>query len=511
MTISIDSVNYADSKVWELLISGRTAGVFQCESPLVQSWLMKIKPANIWELSAVIALVRPGPLKSGFADDYVKYRENPDLRESFGHPIIDEVFRTTEGVLIYQEQMMNLGGKLAWSHLSEKDKLLKVDGLRKAVGKKNQQKILEIGKDFVEGCIHNQLSQELADKLFEIIKNSGRYAFNLSHSIAYATVAYHTAYFKVNYPLQFFATYLSYAQEKQNKWEEIDKLCKDARYFGIPISLPNINSQNLEFCIENDSIRFGLHHIKYGLNPAVASKISGKVNTLKDFIKICFTDQLGTKLRSNTAIALISCNAFSDLKINRKILLDVYNFVSELTDREISNLLEMMGDSDTPSDIASCGRRLIVEVCNARRSVTVDSHLQFYNKHLENGYDHPALMEKLEKEYMGTILSGSVLDGKNVSTSDRCADCGPDARLYTGRNLSVVIDTVIHTVTKKGKNPGQPMARISVRDSSGELDNLPVFPELFSQCGHLLIEKNTINVNILKLKGGWVAQNISQL
>ena len=253
--ITLENIPLDDEKTWKLIQSGQTRGVFQCESKLVQHWLKKIKPHNLWELSAVIALVRPGALESGFADKYVKNKFGDEEIESFGHPIIDDIFAPTHGILCYQESLIVLARKLAWPHLPEKENLLKADALRKAVGKKDQVKILAIGKEFVEGCLHNKVEPEIANKLFEVIKNCGRYLFNLSHSFKYAMVAYFSAYLKAHYPAQFFTTYLSYAKFKatinkfgkeiSSKWIETKDLYVDGIRFDINLIGPNINNHNI--------------------------------------------------------------------------------------------------------------------------------------------------------------------------------------------------------------------------------------------------------------------------
>ena len=141
----ISQINYADTKTWELIKSGATKNIFQCESRLLSHWLKKIQPNNLWELSIILALVRPGALNSGTADDYIAYKNKVKEFQPI-HPIVDKILETTNHCLVFQESLMQIGGKLAWPHLPDKEKSLKVDELRKAVGKKNQEKILKIGK-----------------------------------------------------------------------------------------------------------------------------------------------------------------------------------------------------------------------------------------------------------------------------------------------------------------------------------------------------------------------------
>jgi DNA polymerase-3 subunit alpha len=305
--IDLPNFSYDCPKTWSLLQSGLTKGVFQCESKLVQSWLKKIAPANIWELSAVIALVRPGPLKSGFADDYVAYKKGLKEFESFGHPIIDEVFSTTEHVLLYQESLMALGSKLAFQHLDEIKRAIKVDNLRKGVGKKDQAKLIAIGKEFTAGCLQNGVTEEVANKLFEVIKNCGRYLFNLSHSVVYAHLAYDTAWLKANYPLEFTSVYLTYAQFKQGqrkhneelagKFKEIQEFIIESPSLGIEILPPNFNERNENFKIIDDKIIYGLSHIKsFGHSTFDKIKDYPIIDNWHKFFIMASTDVYGSKI-----------------------------------------------------------------------------------------------------------------------------------------------------------------------------------------------------------------------
>jgi DNA polymerase III subunit alpha len=335
--ISYDSIKYDDPAVWDLICSGRTFGCFQMESYLVQDNLRKIQPRNLWELSAVIALIRPGALDSGMAAQYIENKNNPLAMKLFNNAIIDKIFASTYGVLAYQEQLMTLGTDLAWSHLPENERLLKADDLRKAVGKKDQNKILAIGKDFVEGCVANSVNQELANQLFEIIKSCGRYLFNLSHSMAYAHRAYQMAWLKYYYPLQFYTCSLNLSHEKLEPEIEVNNLVQDAKSRGITILPPNINSRNEDFRIESgDKIRFGLGYIKFVGNSLKNVVWSAEpIKCWKQWLQWVITE---SGLRSPAVINLIDAGAFSDLGIGRNILRFTFEFVKELKEKELAAL-----------------------------------------------------------------------------------------------------------------------------------------------------------------------------
>ena len=506
----IKTIPYDDIKTWELLKNGYTDGVFQCESKLVQEWLRKIKPNNIWELSAVIALVRPGPLKSGFTNEYLDLRNGDKEFVSFGHPTIDEIFSTTDHILCYQEQVLSLGLRLAWVHLEEKEKLIKVDVLRKAVGKKDQEKLLAIGKEFVEGCTHNGLSQELADKLFDVIKNCGRYLFNLSHSIAYAYIAYQTAYLKVHYPLQFFATYLTYSQFKLDSKEEITKLVQDIKFCGIEIIGPNINRKNKNFCIYGNKICFGLYFIKY-ITEKFINNLENipYINNWKQVIYLTCTSEYGFKVDSKTSSFLILAGAFSDTKMPRKDLEELYTITKILTERELKWVVEHMDEIQDPADYLNLLLQCSEEIANVNRKKVIQSHVSLCKL---NNYDNPAWIENAERNALGCPITSTSVDGKNHSAYHNCVDCKSESiPLWSERQVAAIIKEVRHTKTKSGSNPGQSMAIIDIYDTSGSLDKLPIFPEQYQTYMDYLIENNTLLFNLKKGKGGWIIQTMEKI
>ncbi len=508
MNIDIKKIPLDDAKTWEFIGTGKTKGIFQCESPLVQKWLEKIKPRNIWELSIVIAGVRPGSLKSGMMDDYLDYRNGTREVESFGHPTIDEVLGSTDHALFFQEQVMVLGDRLAWSNLEPKPRSVKVDTLRKAIGKKNQAKILEIGNEFVSGCLGNGISEDVANKLFEIIKNCGRYAFNLSHSISYAHIAYKTAFLKTHYPLHFYATYLSYAQHRLDKWMEISDLIKEMQYFDIPITIPNINKKNIEFAISDKSISYGLSHIKFLSHKSLA-EIS-KIPPIKDwrqFVILAMTKDFGN-LNSRAIEALCKSGAFQDLKISRKSLLSLFNFLGKLTKGEIKKFVDIMTEFSDVKDLPDIINRLLANKVNVNRQSIIRSELALLDL---NQYDDPAFVEASEKEFLGFAITSTSMDKKDIVGERNCYECGGINTPGTKTSVAAILDQIIYTETKTGKNPGQKMARLFIRDSTGSIDNLPCFPEQFSEFGDYLMEKCSYVFNIYRNKNGWVLNSVTPI
>lgn len=509
-SIQIKDISFDDQKTWDLLKSGQTKGVFQCESELVQDWLRKIKPRNLWELSAVIAIVRPGALKSGFADQYVENLNNPSSKPSFGHPEVDNILSVTNGIMLYQESLMQLGSRLAWPDKPELEKLQLVDKLRKGVGKKDQKKLLEIGREFVDGCIKNNLDKEIADKLFEIIKNCGRYLFNLAHSFSYAVNAYHTAWLKANYPIEFYAVYLSYAPFKLKKWTEIKEIVHDAKKHGLNILPPNINEHNKNFKIKDGNIVYGLSIVKF-IGDSLSDKLIQlpRIEFWQDIIRLLFTDHYGFKVNSRSAIALIVTGAFSDSGHPRKTLFNIYNSLSELSPKELSFIIEKMDDYDDIKDIKTLLERCRDEVSMTKRKSVLETQIDFLDL---DAYDNPAWLDKIERQYLGVNLTASAVEEKMIDAADSLIDCRPTDPNWCERYVPCVIEHVKLTETKKGQNPGQKMAIIDIYDNTCNMYKVPIFPKFFQDCEDLLVEGNKVQIQLKKSpQGDWFITRVDQL
>jgi len=516
--LPIPGFSYDCPKTWNLIKSGQTKGGFQCESHLVANYLRKVAPSNIWELSAVIALVRPGALKSGFAEDYIDYKNNGKEHVSFGHPIIDSVFESTHHVLVYQETLMNLGTRLAYSDLPPLECKVKVDELRKGVGKKDQAKLLLIGKEFMAGCIKNGVEPSIAEKLFEIIKNCGRYLFNLSHSIQYAHLAYETLWLKANFPLQFVASYLTYAQFKQGqrkpgeeivgKFKEIRDFVIESQKVGLEILPPNFNKRNENFAIEGEAIRYGLAHIKgFGTKTFDEVKDFPIIDNWKKFFIMASSDLYGANINSRVIKSLISSGSLQETGESRMTLKNMFKIVDKLTEKEISYCLEHLEECQDVKDFPVLLNKCSLEGCTKRRSETVRSLAALF----EIVPDHPAAIELEESALLGIHLTASSVDHKVSDADSRCEDCRTDHQEGAIRHVNVVIAKIISTTTKKGKNPGQKMARINVHDGTGSLDNIPVFPDLYLECEHILMEHNTVKIVLQFKNNSWIAMSLEQI
>jgi DNA polymerase-3 subunit alpha len=280
--IDLQKLPLDDSDVYALLQRGDAKGVFQLESEGIRELLKRMKPDNIRDLIAVLALYRPGPLEGGMVDEYVECKHSR-RKPSYPHAIMEEVLAETYGVMVYQEQIMRILNRLGGIDLA------KAYACIKAISKKNYEIINARKADFVTGAQKQGLPTEKAVEIFELIVKFGGYGFNKSHSAAYAQIGYQTAYLKHHYPAEFMAALLSSEIDDGNKRDMLVDHIADARRMGIDVLPPDVNRGLADFDVQNKRIIFGLTAIK-GLGRGAAEEIvrsredGGK---FKDFFDFC--------------------------------------------------------------------------------------------------------------------------------------------------------------------------------------------------------------------------------
>ena len=251
--VDINNIPLDDAKTYELLSSGDTSGVFQLESRGMRELLTKLKPSKFEDIMPLIALYRPGPLKSGMVEDFTKRKNNPSLVR-YETPLLEDILRDTYGVIIYQEQIMKIASKLA--NFSLKD----ADALRKAMSKKTPAILEKYREQFVDGAIANGVPPDVAEKIYGVIVRFGEYGFNKSHSTAYGLIAYQTAYLKAHYYTHYVTAMLS---SEVNNTDKLIKYITECRENGINILPPDINQSGKYFSILGEKkIRYGLSGIK---------------------------------------------------------------------------------------------------------------------------------------------------------------------------------------------------------------------------------------------------------
>ncbi len=288
-----------DKEVYELLREGNTTGVFQLESAGMKNLLRRLMPDNFDDIVAVLALYRPGPLKSGLVDSYINRKHGKEPIE-YPFPELEPVLKETYGVWVYQEQIMKASQILAGFTPGE------ADTLRKAIGKKNAELMAQMKEKFIKGAVERGYDEKKIVELWEDIEKFASYSFNKSHSVAYGYLSYWTAYLKAHYPEEFFCVKLS--TEKNDK--KFISLLKDAKKEGFRILPPDINKSGVDFTIEDKrTIRFGLSRIK-GVGEETAKLIVScrkrPWTSLGDFVRSVES----RKVNKRTLEALIKAGAF---------------------------------------------------------------------------------------------------------------------------------------------------------------------------------------------------------
>ncbi|MFH1768147.1 MAG: DNA polymerase III subunit alpha [Candidatus Omnitrophota bacterium] len=306
--INIPDIPLNDKKTFRLLCKGDTIGVFQLESRGMREILKRIEPSKFEDLIAVLALYRPGPLGSGMVDDYIE-RKHGRKPLSYLHPKMEPFLKETYGIIIYQEQTMQIASNLAGFSLSQ------ADLLRKAIGKKIPEIMQEQKSLFVEGCKNNNIPEKTATIIFDLIDYFSGYGFNKSHSTAYALISYQTAYLKANFGVEFMAALLT---SERNNTDKVVEYVNESRRMGIKVFPPDINESYTNFTVTKDKdIRFGLLAIKNVGHTALVNILAArKEKKFEDFFDFCQRAQARTVNRK-VLESLIKSGALDTFNLKR--------------------------------------------------------------------------------------------------------------------------------------------------------------------------------------------------
>lgn len=298
IALKLEDIPMDDKKTFDLLKSGNTVGCFQVESTGMIQLLKQLQPDDIKEIIAVLALYRPGPLGSGYVKQYVERKWNKDLIE-YPFPELEPVLKETYGVIVYQEQLMNISRVLAGFTRGE------ADLLRKATAKKKKKLMAQLREKFIEQGVKRGHDREKLEELFSNIEKFAEYSFNKSHSAAYAYITIYTAYLKANYTIEYLTAIL---RSTENDIKNVSKYIKDAKKQNIKILKPDVNKSQIHFSIEGKSIRFGLSAIK-GVGEIAAEAIvkererNGEFESIIEFVKRVDTSKVNKRVLESLIIA----------------------------------------------------------------------------------------------------------------------------------------------------------------------------------------------------------------
>ena len=276
--LDLSSLTFDDPDVYKLFSNANVTGIFQFESHGMRDVLRRYQPTCLEDLTALNAIYRPGPIQGGMIDEFIA-RKHGKKKVTYDLPELEEILAETSGVIVYQEQVMQIANRLAGFSLGE------ADILRRAMGKKKPQEMAAQREKFMAGCAARKVNAKKAGKIFDLMEEFAGYGFNKSHSCAYAIVAYETAYLKVHYPVEFMAAMLT---AEAGNTEKVVKYIAEARGMGITVLPPDVHESSLYFTPVGDHIRFGLAAIKnVGENTArgicAARETRGKFTDLFDF------------------------------------------------------------------------------------------------------------------------------------------------------------------------------------------------------------------------------------
>lgn len=436
--------NEQDRKTYRLLAAGETIGVFQLESAGIRQVLREVQPSSFEDIVAVLSLYRPGPMKQ--IPHYVQAKHHGKAPK-LPHPDLAPILSKTHGIIIYQEQIIQIAEKMAGFGLGE------ADLLRRAISKKQKHLLDAQRKAFVAGCVRRGYSTEVGNQIYDYIARFANYGFNRSHAVCYSELAYQTAYLKANYPLAFMTALLSTVTDQTNKLAEY---IQEARRMGIEIKPPDVQTSELNFSIEQEAIRFGLSAIKYVGKQMVqeliqARKQQGPFQDLLDLLK-----RVNTKLLNRSFFeALIHSGALDSLPASRK--------------QKLAIISEFFDQNDSVHQVNFFQEEELLDPSR-------------YNHLSQDSYD-----EKLTKEYeyLGVYLSGHPFERyqkwiqPHVS-SDICS-------LKEKQNQKVIFAGMVKKIQQITTKKKEPMAFVTLEDPTDQA-KLILFPNIYRQVETLLKE-----------------------
>jgi DNA polymerase-3 subunit alpha len=336
---NIENINFEDQKVFDLLSSGKTVGLFQIESAGMREALLQMKPNHIEDIIALVALYRPGPMSNiPTYNDCKNGKQTPD----YLHPLLEDILKPTYGVIIYQEQVMQIAQKLSGFTAGQ------ADLLRRAMGKKKRAELEKQKTNFILGAVNNGISKDVAASIFLKIEPFAEYGFNKSHAAAYAIISYQTAFLKTYYPKEFIAASMTMDISNQNKLSEF---YEELKRLDIEILRPNINDCFADFRTDGEKFFYALGAIKAVGYEAISNIVkertqNGKFKSLTDFLNRVNPKDIN-KLQLE---GLVKAGAFDNLNSNRQSLFSsIPNFITKsknIFENRSNNQIDLFGENE---------------------------------------------------------------------------------------------------------------------------------------------------------------------
>lgn len=452
--LALHDIPEQDLKTFDLLKKGKTNGIFQLESDGMKQVLQRLKPTSFADIVAVNALYRPGPME--FIPTYID-RKHGKKSVTYPHKDLQPILENTYGVLIYQEQIMQIANRIAGYSLGQ------ADVLRRAVSKKNQAIMDEQKEAFIRGCMKNGYDQTVGEEIFAWIVKFSNYGFPKSHAVAYSKISYQLAYLKAQFPMHFYAELLS---SIGNQHDKLHVYIKEMKELNIPIGQPSINKSFGKFSVEKGCIRIGLQSIK-GIGKQAVQEIlqARKQGPFKDLFDFCL--RVSPKLVNRATIeSLVLVGAFDESYDNRASLLASIDQAMEQGElfREFSDQPTLFHDQ---LDLAPA----YVEIEDFSQIRKLAEEKELLGMYISS---HPLMEYRDDLRASGYIAlnQASYVEGKKHTKS------------------AVIIQAIKTIRTKRG----EPMAFVTVSDETGDMDAV-VFPDLYRNEKRLFVEETFVMIS----------------
>ncbi len=460
--LDLADLDMNDAATYDLLSRGDTTGVFQLESSGMKDLLVRLKPACFPDVIALVALYRPGPLDSGMVDQFVE-RKHGRQKVEYMVPQLEPILKETYGVIAYQEQVMKIAGELANYTMAE------ADGLRKAMGKKIQSAMAEHRELFMKGSKENQIREDKAKSIYDLMETFGRYGFNKSHSAAYALIAYQTGYLKAHYPVEFMAALLTC---EMNSIDGVVKFIAECKSHDIKVLPPDVNESLKEFTVGDQKIRFGLLAVKNvgegAIDAILEARREKKFESLFDFCQRVDLRRVNKRVME----ALIRCGAFDSTGARRSQMMAVLEEAVDFGQRV------QRERSDPQLGLFDVGGK-DVSMINAPSMPNITE------------WDRGQLLAE-EKDSLGFYISGHPLEGhEDILEKFTSADTLTIKEI--GDKTAVRIGGLVKGVKVIRTKKGDPMAFVSIEDMHGAVETV-VFSSVYLESGELLVEDTPVLV-----------------
>ena len=434
-SLDIDNLKLDDEKTFKLFAEGKMTGVFQLESRVAQSTSRSLKPKRFEDIVALVALIRPGPLGAGMHNEFAD-RANNRKEIEYLHNDLESILNETYGVILYQEQVMQIAEKIAGFNLQE------ADNLRVAMGKKIPKVMEEQRKKFTDGAVSNNYSEQFAIELFDQIAYFAGYGFNKSHSVPYALLAYQTAYLKANYPAEYIAACLTAVKRDKDRTAIF---LSEARDMGVKVSTPDINLSSSDFTVNDNEILFGLSAVR-NVGDITADKIVLERESNGDFESIeDFLSRIDSRSLNKRGVeALIQGGGLDKFGHTRK---GMFDSAIEL----IENAKELKANKENNQ-----GSLFEMEDSNSTTISIKNSE-----------WDKKELLER-EREMLGFFVSEDPLEGYGeVLKSESSHSIIELQSLEDEEEINVTISGLISNVQKRVSRRGNPWIQFDIQDLTG--------------------------------------------